>query len=361
MSTGTSPCLSIVTPAHREGPNLPVLHERLVVALDTLGLTWEWIVVDDHSPDDTFSVVSRLATEDPRVRGVRFSRNCGSHTAIACGLDLARGDSAVIMAADLQDPPEALEALVAEWRKGAQIVWAVRGAREGEKASTQAFARLYYAIVRRFVGIRQMPATGADFFLIDRVVIEAVRQFNENNASIFVLLSWMGFRQTQVLYVKNARLHGRSSWGIEKKIKLVLDSITSFTYLPIRLMSYLGIAFAILGFLYAIVVVANAVTGRPPQGWSSLAAIVLVMGGIQMLMMGMLGEYLWRSLEESRRRPRYLIEAVTTKLDATSSVAPPRDEPRLSAESGADPIARAPQAGGVDGTLAPAASGVRVT
>lgn len=312
MTATSAPLLSIVTPAHREGPNLPVLYEGILSALSGLGVRWEWVIVDDHSPDDTFDVALRLAGEDSRVVGVRLSRNCGSHTAIVCGLDLAQGDAAVIMAADLQDPPEALEALLAEWRKGAQVVWAVRAGREGERAATKTFARLYYAIVRRFVGISQMPTSGADFFLIDRAVIDAFRRFNENNASIFVLLSWMGFRQAQVFYVKKARLHGRSSWDTEKKLKLVLDSITSFTYRPIRMMSYTGVMFALFGFLYAAIVVVNAVIGRPPQGWSSIAAIVLVMGGIQMLMMGVLGEYLWRSLDEARRRPRYLIEATTT-------------------------------------------------
>jgi dolichol-phosphate mannosyltransferase len=157
--------------------------------------------------------------------------------------------------------------------------------------------------------MNEMPATGADFFLIDRRVIDALSEFNENNASLMALITWMGFRQTQITYTKEARLHGSSGWNLEKKLKLVVDSVTSFTYLPIRLMSYLGVFVAILGFLYAGFVIWNAIAGRPSEGWSSLMVVVLVVGGIQMLMMGILGEYIWRALDEARQRPRYILEA----------------------------------------------------
>ena len=188
-------------------------------------------------------------------------------------------------------------------------MWAVRAQREGEKASTVGFSRLYYWLMRNVVGMNEMPATGADFFLIDRRVIEALSEFNENNTSLMALITWMGFRQTEIAYTKQARLYGNSGWNLEKKVKLVVDSVTSFTYLPIRLMSYLGISIAILGFLYAGFVIFNAIAGRPTEGWSSLMVAVLVVGGIQMLMMGILGEYLWRALDEARQRPRYILEA----------------------------------------------------
>jgi len=156
-----------------------------------------------------------------------------------------------------------------------------------------------------------MPASGADFFLLDRQVAEAFAHFNEANVSILALLTWMGFRQAVIGYDKEARLHGRSGWDLKKKLKLLVDSVTSFSYLPIRFMSYLGFVVAFLGFLYAGVVIFNAFHGDPVQGWSSLMVIVLVVGGLQMLMMGILGEYLWRALDESRRRPRYMVEATT--------------------------------------------------
>lgn len=158
------------------------------------------------------------------------------------------------------------------------------------------------------LGLKVLLGT-PDFFLLDRRALDAFRQFSESNVSIMALITWMGFRQASITYDKQARIHGRSGWNLEKKLKLVLDSVTSFTYLPIRMMSYLGFIVSVLGFLYAGWVIVNALIGRPAYGWSSLMVVVLVIGGVQMLMMGVLGEYLWRTLDETRRRPQYLIEA----------------------------------------------------
>ena len=298
------PRLSIVTPAFNEAANLPELHRRLTAALEACGLQWEWIAVDDHSEDETFAVLTKLARQDARVRGVRLARNSGSHAALLCGLAEARGEAAVVLAADLQDPPEIVPELLARWRGGAQVVWAAR-------AGAPAFSRLYYLILRRLGGLERTPRTGADFFLADRAVLDAVRRFGEQHTSIFALLLWIGFRQETVSYEKDARRAGRSGWTWRKKVRLVLDSLTAFTHAPLRLMSLLGVATALVGFFYAAVVVANAVAGRPPAGWSSLMVVVLVLGGAQMTMMGVLGEYLWRALDEARRRPRFLIEART--------------------------------------------------
>lgn len=309
--TNIRPVLSVVTPAYNEADNLPVLYDRLSQVLGCMNLDWEWIVVDDHSTDETYEVISDIAKSDSRVQGIRLARNFGSHTALTCGLRQAKGDCAVMMAADLQDPPEVLPELVTKWREGSQVVWAARARREGETASTLAFASLFYLLMRHVVGLKEMPASGADFFLIDRRVLDALGQFSENNASIIALITWMGFRQTTISYDKQARLYGRSGWTLGKKLKLVVDSITSFTYLPIRLMSYLGFIVALTGFAYAGVVVFNALTRHPQPGWASLMVAILLVGGIQMIMMGVLGEYIWRSLDESRRRPRYLIEAAT--------------------------------------------------
>jgi len=303
--------ISIVTPAYNEAANLPVLYERICATMESLGLDWEWLVVDDHSEDATFEVVNGLAERDRRVRGLRFARNFGAHTAVTCGLHEARGDCVTGLAADLQDPPEVIPQLLEEWKSGAKVVWAARGLREGEKAATIGFSRAYYWLMRHVVGMKEMPATGADFFLLDRAVVDAFSRFNESNASILALLTWMGFRQATITYDKRARLHGRSGWSLQKKLKLVVDSVTSFSYVPIRFMSYLGFAVAFIGFLYAGIVILNYLRGAPVQGWSSLMVVVLLVGGIQMVMMGVLGEYLWRALDESRRRPRYIIEART--------------------------------------------------
>ncbi len=303
--------ISIVTPAYNEAANLPVLYERIRATMESLGLDWEWVVVDDHSQDATFAVVTRLAERDRRVRGLRFARNFGAHAAVTCGLHEARGDCVTALAADLQDPPEVIPQLLEQWKEGVKVVWAARALREGEKATTVGFSRLYYWLMRSVVDMKEMPATGADFFLLDRDVVEAFSRFSESNASILALITWMGFRQATITYDKGARLHGRSGWSLKKKLKLVVDSVTSFSYVPIRFMSYVGFAVACAGFVYAALVILNSLRGAPVQGWSSLMVVVLLVGGIQMVMMGVLGEYLWRALDESRRRPRYIIEAKT--------------------------------------------------
>lgn len=313
--------LSVVTPAYNEARNLGILYQQLCTVMDQLQVQWEWVVVDDHSTDETFAIISNLAEKDRRVRGFRFSRNFGSHIALTCGLHHARGDCVALMAADLQDPPDMLPSLFARWQEGIQVVWAVRSHREGEKARTRGFSRLYYLIMRNLVGLKEIPSTGADFALLDRRVVDAFCKFGETNTSILALITWMGFRQASITYDKQARLHGKSGWNLGKKVKLVIDSIISFSYFPIRLMSYLGLIFSLLGLLYASFIVIHALTGTPPLGWSSLIVVVLIIGGIQMLMIGVLGEYLWRTLDEARHRPRYIIEALVNAEPITDQQA----------------------------------------
>jgi dolichol-phosphate mannosyltransferase len=300
--------LSVVTPAYNEERNLPVLYGRLCAVLNRPDVDWEWIVIDDHSKDETFSVLSEISARDNRVRGVRFSRNFGSHAALTCALEQAKGDSAVVIAADLQDPPEIVPLLLERWKLGAQVVWATREKREGEKALTIGLARLYYFLMRNVVGMREIAETGADFFLIDRRVIDAYLSFREKNVSMFALIAWIGFRQETIGYKKQARLHGLT---MAKKIKLAIDSIAAFSFLPVRFMSWLGIVTSFTGFVYATFIIYNTFSGHPAEGWSSLMVALMVIGGLQMLMMGILGEYLWRALDEARQRPRYTIEATT--------------------------------------------------
>lgn len=310
--TPDRPILSVVTPAFNEESNLPALYAELKGVLDAQdGLTWEWIVVDDHSRDGTFAAMSDIARNDPRVRCLRLSRNSGSHVALTCGLHASRGDSIVVMAADLQDPPSAILELMARWRDGAHIVWAARGMREGVEKGALRFSNLYWWLVRKMVPETTIPETGADFFLVDRQVVEGFRQFDERNISTFMLINWMGFRQETVTYTKRARLHGTSGWTLRKKIQLVLDTLISFSHLPIRAMSVIGATAALCGLLYAIWVGANWMFGRPVEGWSSLMIVTLTIGGLQMLMLGALGEYMWRTFENGRRRPLYLIERST--------------------------------------------------
>ncbi|MCL4746764.1 MAG: glycosyltransferase [Burkholderiaceae bacterium] len=303
--------LSVVTPAYRESANLATLHAALCELLDAQGLIWEWIVVDDHSPDDTFDAIAAIARRDQRVRGLRLSRNGGSHNAIAVGLDHARGSAAVVLAADLQDPPRIIPALLAQWSRGAQVVWATRRAPNGASRFDRLSARAFHALMRRIGGFESMPAFGSDCFLLDRVAIDALCEFGERRANLIALVHWMGFRQAQVPYDKAPRVRGRSGWSLARKLELALDSVIAFSVRPIRWMTIAGALTALAGFVWAAVVLVNAIAGAPPTGWSSLIIAVLAIGGLQMLMIGVLGEYLWRALEESRRRPRALIEAAT--------------------------------------------------
>jgi dolichol-phosphate mannosyltransferase len=309
-----SPTLSLVTPAYKESENLPHLYAAICGVLDPLAVSWEWIVVDDHSPDATYRTIEGLSQQDPRVRGIRLARNHGSHNAVRCAISRSTGEAVVILAADLQDPPELLPQLLAQWRDGADVVWAVRKSREGERKSTLLFAKFYYWLMRKAAGMEHVPPEGADFALLDRKVAEALGQFRETNTSLLALILWMGFSQTSIEYTKKPRLHGSSGWSLGKKLKLVVDSLTAFTFAPVRCMSYVGFATALGAFVWAGFIVRNAVFGHPVEGWSSVMVAVLFLGGLQMLMMGVLGEYVWRALDEARRRPSYLIERQTKNL-----------------------------------------------
>lgn len=309
------PAISIVTPAFNESANLPVLYERLAHVLGTIGATWQWIVVDDHSRDGTFTAVQRLAAVDSRVHGLRLARNSGSHLAITCGLKAASGQCAVVLAADLQDPPETIPILVDKWRGGAQVVWAVRAQRQGTTARTVLSARLYYWLMRHVVGMREMPGTGADFFLADRRVIDVLSRFRESNVSILALITWMGFRQERVDYVKQARLHGVSGWNLAKMLKLVGDSVTSFSALPIRIVSGVGAALLLAGGVSMLSLVFGPSSGSAAAGWAWVVTAVLLVGGLQILLTGVVGEYVWRALEEARQRPRFLIEEATAGIE----------------------------------------------
>lgn len=303
------PRLSLVVAAYNEEGNLPLLYER-VRALDwaALGLEPEFVFVDDHSRDGTRRFLRELAARDARVKVLRFAKNFGSHKAFTAGLEHCTGDAAVILAADLQDPPETVPQLVAEWRRGAKVVWAVRGEREGVALSDRLFARFYYGLMRRFADV-QPPREGADFLLVDRAVLEELRRSPEKNTSVLLLIQWLGFEQSFITYTKAARHSGRSNWTFSRKLKLAIDSLASFSYAPIRLASLMGVIFAVAGFIYAAVVAARAIWwGSPVQGWPALMCIVLIASGVQMLILGVLGEYLWRAYDESRRRPRYVIE-----------------------------------------------------
>jgi glycosyltransferase involved in cell wall biosynthesis len=296
--------LSIVTPAFNEAGNLEALHGLIVETMTRLGDSWEWVIVDDQSHDATFQVIERMAVADPRVRGIRLARRSGSHAAIACGLRHARGAAAITMAADLQDPPETLGRMCEHWRSGAQVVWAARRQAPGRGAHALS-AALFYWFMRRVLGMTALPARGADYFLVDRVVLDALQHFRERNVSVLALIVSMGFRQEQIEYDKRPRAAGRSGWTLPRKIALALDSVLGFSAAPIRLCSYLGTALIAAGL--AVLVYAAI---PPRAGIALVLGVVIVLTGLQLMALGLVGEYVWRALDEARGRPAYLIEAV---------------------------------------------------
>jgi polyisoprenyl-phosphate glycosyltransferase len=301
--------LSVVVAAYNEEGNLAPLLGRLR-ALDwpALGLEPEFVFVDDHSSDGTPGVLAGFAAADARVKVLRFSKNFGSHKAFTAGLEHCAGDAAVILAADLQDPPETIPLLVAKWRAGARVVWAVRDGREGESLATKLLSRLYYHLMRRYAEVRP-PPKGAYFLLVDRVLIDQLSAAPEKHTSLLSLIQWMGFDQEQIGYTKAARHSGRSKWTLRKKLKLAVDSFVSFSYAPVRMASLCGLLFAASGFVYAAVIAVRAIVlGSPVQGWASMMCVLLIVSGVQLAMLGILGEYLWRTFDEARGRPRYIVE-----------------------------------------------------
>lgn len=303
--------LSVIVPAFNEQENLLVLYQRLSkCAQDLPDIDFEFIFIDDCSTDQTPVILNSLFEKDKRIKVIRFSRNCGSHAALAAGLNFCKGDAALSLAADLQDPPEIMAPMIKKWQNGAKTVWAVRTKREKESFSVKLFSRVYYGLINFFTDVR-MPPLGSDVFMIDRVVIEAFRAMPEKHSSIYMALAWLGFSQATVDYVKQAREAGSSKWTLRKKIKLIIDSLLSFSDVFIRSISIVGFVMALLGFAYAFsIIMRYFLFGIPSQGWSSLIVAIFVLGGIQMMMLGILGEYLWRTFDESRKRPQFVIESL---------------------------------------------------
>jgi len=302
------PSVSAIVPCMDEEESLRAFHDRVVPILEQLfGDRWEIVFVDDGSTDRTPQLIAELNAADPRVRGLRLSRNFGSHVAIAAGLDHAAGDVAVVLAADLQDPPEVIPEFVQRWRAGADIVWGARETRE-DPLLRRVFARLFYGTIVRSA-LPSIPRTGTgSFCLIDRAVMDAFRRFEERNRLTFGIISWSGFTQDQAPYRRAARHAGRSKWSMSQLVKTAVDTFVSFSYVPLRAISYLGIVVSLLSFAFGVYVIIDyLVAGTELRGWPSLMAAILFLGGAQLVTLGVIGEYVWRTSEESKRRPLYLV------------------------------------------------------
>jgi dolichol-phosphate mannosyltransferase len=317
-----SPRATVIIPCFNEEATIPVLYEQLVSVLDPIfGERWEVLFVDDGSSDRSMSMIGALHTEDPRVRAVSLTRNFGSHIAIAAGLDNATGDVAVILAADLQDPPELIPAFMERWREGHDIVWGTRETRS-DPLVRKILARAFYGLIRR-TALPRIPSTGTgSFCLIDRSVIESFRRFPEHNRLTFGIISWSGFSQAEVHYRRSARFAGRSKWSFGQLVKTGIDALVSFSYLPLRAISYFGFFVSLVAFTFGLyVIAAHFDAGSSLKGWPSLMTAVLFLGGVQLLTLGVLGEYIWRISEESRRRPLYLVRTKLGMTDVVSDTA----------------------------------------
>jgi dolichol-phosphate mannosyltransferase len=268
----------------------------------------EFIFIDDHSTDETPKLLKQIATEHSFVKFIRLSRNSGSHVAIIAGMSHANGDAAVFLAADLQDPPEMIAQMFEKWQEGFDVVWAVRTERPGISKISLFLSNSFYYLLNRMTNMK-FPSMGADFALIDRRVMKGLVSSAGSKPSLVALIVWLGFKQVELPYVKEERQFGTSKWTLSKKLNAFADAFVGFSYLPMRFMSLLGFAAAFCGFLYAVfVMIMRFIVGDPIEGWASLMVVILIIGGLQMLMLGVLGEYLWRNLEESRKRPLFLIE-----------------------------------------------------
>jgi dolichol-phosphate mannosyltransferase len=303
------PLVAIVVPVHNEKDNLARFHEEVSLVMHQLAeYDWEFVFVDDGSRDGSFDIIQALRDKDPRVAALRFPRNFGSHVAIAAGIDYSKGDAAVIMAADLQDPPSLIKDFIARWRDGYDVVWGARSGRDDGRLRAWAMNR-FYSLVRR-IAIPNYPKGGTgSFCLISKPVMDAFRQMNERNRLTFGLIAWAGFRETQVPYHRPRRLVGSSSWTTGKMLKAAIDTFVSFSFLPIRAISALGLVVSVLSFLFGFYVLVNRLAfGTHVEGWTSVMLAVLFLGGVQLIMVGVLGEYLWRALDEARARPLYIVE-----------------------------------------------------
>ena len=298
--------ISLVLPVFNEAATLPQFYRRLADALPP-GAPYELVFVDDGSTDGSWATLRRFADGDPSVRLVRLSRNWGHQAAITAGLDAALGDAVIVMDTDLQDPPELIPELLARWRDGFDVVYAVRAERAGESAWRLASIRVYYKLLRRIAG-NEIPENVGDFRLMSRRVVDALRAMPERTRFLRGMTAWVGYPQTGVEYNRDPRFAGESKYPPRKLLRLALDGITSFSTVPIKLVAWLGfvlVAFCLVVLGWALYT--RFFTDAAPQGWTSLLVVVLLLGGVQLLSLGIIGQYVARIFDESKQRPLYLV------------------------------------------------------
>ena len=320
--------VSLVVPALNEAPNVPALLERLEeFTTSYIDFDFELVLVDDGSTDGTARRLLDDAKADQQITVVRLSRNFGSHYAISAGFRQCSGDVAVVLGADMQEPIDLLGKLLVAWQAGADVVWGVRQTRTGRPRHAEFLSRLFSFLFTRFADLQNYPAEGPSGVLVDRCVLVEVNALEERNRNVLALIAWLGFTQTRVSYDQLPRANGKSRWTRTKMVKLAVDSFLQFSSMPLRACSATGLLVSGAGLLYALVLVARAAFGvHTPSGWATLLVVVLVLGGVQLTVFGVMGEYLWRAVEEVRRRPLYVVRDV--KRSGASTHPQERQRPR---------------------------------
>lgn len=318
-----SPKLSVIIPVHNESASLRPLCERLFPVLDRTGLSWEVVFVDDGSRDDTLDVIRTLSQTEPRIGAVSFSRNFGKEIAIAAGLDHARGQAVVIMDADLQHPPEMIEAFVEKWRQGYDMVYGQRTDRSDETRAKRGFAQLFYRLFARF-GEISLPEGAGDFRLIDRKGIEVLRSMGEKARFSKGLYAWIGFKSTGVPFVVEERQHGTSKWSFRKLFRFAFDGIAAFSTVPLRIWTYLGFLISFLSIGTALFYfIRTLLFGTDLPGFPTLVVSIMFFSGIQLMSLGVIGEYVGRIFAEVKRRPLYVVaERIGGTAEVSNSLVP---------------------------------------
>jgi len=301
------PVFSIIAPIYNEKESLPELHRRVSAVMDGLGEPWELVLVSDGSSDGSTEMILELAARDERVRPVIFARNFGHQIAATAGLDYSRGDAVVIIDADLQDPPEVVADLVAKWREGYEVVYAVRAEREGESWFKLWTASMFYHLIYRITDVK-IPMDTGDFRLMDRKVVNVMNSMRERARFLRGMSAWIGFRQVGVPYKRAARFAGSTKYPLRKMLKLAMTAITGFSHAPLQLATYLGFISAGLAAIFIPIVIIERLTGAQAfVGQASTLVAVLFLGGVQLICLGILGEYIGRIYDEVKGRPLYIV------------------------------------------------------
>lgn len=299
--------ISVVVPVFNEVEILPELHRRLSAVMEELGEPWELVLVDDGSQDGSAAAIRELAATDPHLRPVIFARNFGHQIAITAGLDYSRGQAVVIMDADLQDPPEVVPDLVREWREGYEVVHAVRTFREGESFFKKMTAALFYRLINRITDV-DIPLDAGDFRLLDRKAVNVINRMRERHRFPRGMAAWIGFRQTSVPYRRAARTAGETKYPFNKMLRLALNAVTSFSYFPLQIATYLGFVCAgISAVAIPVVIVLRLAGSQAFFGQATTLIAVLFLGGVQLISLGILGEYVGRLYDEVKGRPLYIV------------------------------------------------------